>query len=42
MIEIIHQVTKLVEPGVVIITLGAGDVNSIAPVMLEALGERFG
>lgn len=42
MIEIIHQVTKLVEPGDVIITLGAGDVNSIAPVMLEALGERFG
>ena len=42
MIEIIHQVSKLVEPGDVIITLGAGDVNSIAPVMLEALGERFG
>ncbi len=42
MIEIIHQVSKLVEPGDVIITLGAGDVNSIAPVMLQALGERFG
>ncbi len=41
MIEVIDQVSGAVEPGDLIVTLGAGDVNSLAPVLLNALEERF-
>jgi UDP-N-acetylmuramate--alanine ligase len=41
MIEVIDQVCAAVEPGDLIVTLGAGDVNSLAPVLLNALEERF-
>ena len=41
MIEVIDQVGAAVLPGDVVVTLGAGDVNSLAPVLLNALEERF-
>ncbi len=41
MIEVIQEVAGLVESGDVVLTLGAGDVNSVGPALLTALGERF-
>jgi len=41
MIEVIDQICEAVEPGDLVVTLGAGDVNSLAPVLLTALEERF-
>jgi len=41
MIEVIQNVAERVEPGDVILTLGAGDVNSLGPVLLTSLQERF-
>jgi UDP-N-acetylmuramate--alanine ligase len=41
MIEVVHSVVELAEPGDVIITLGAGDVNSLGPVILTSLAEKF-
>lgn len=41
MIEVIQNVAEKVEPGDVILTLGAGDVNSLGPVLLTSLQERF-
>jgi len=42
MIDVITEISEKVEPGDVVMTLGAGDVNSLGPVLLTALGERFG
>jgi UDP-N-acetylmuramate--alanine ligase len=41
MIEVIEEVSKAVSPGDVVLTLGAGDVNSLGPELLHAIGERF-
>ena len=36
-----ERVIELAKPGDVIITLGAGDVNSLAPIIAEGLHKRF-
>jgi UDP-N-acetylmuramate--alanine ligase len=36
-----ERVIELAKPGDVIITLGAGDVNSLAPIIAEGLQRRF-
>ena len=41
MLQIIEDIASDVSKGDLIITLGAGDVNSIAPVLLEMLEQRF-
>jgi UDP-N-acetylmuramate--alanine ligase len=41
MLQIVEDIASDVSKGDVIITLGAGDVNSLAPVLLEMLEERF-
>jgi UDP-N-acetylmuramate--alanine ligase len=41
MIDVINEVVQKVQPGDLILTLGAGDVNSLAPVLLNSLHERF-
>jgi len=41
MIDAVHAVLDIAEPGDVIMTLGAGDVNSLAPVIVQALEERY-
>ena len=40
MIEIVNRVVAEAKPGDLILTLGAGDVNSLAPVIIESLEER--
>jgi UDP-N-acetylmuramate--alanine ligase len=37
MIEVVEEVTRLAKPGDLIITLGAGDVSALAPIILESL-----
>jgi UDP-N-acetylmuramate--alanine ligase len=41
MIDVIHDIANSVAPGDLILTLGAGDVNSLGSEILLALGERF-
>ena len=41
MIEVIDEIAAKVQPGDVVLTLGAGDVNSLGPVLLSSLQERF-
>ncbi|MEJ0014737.1 MAG: hypothetical protein WDN07_04200 [Actinomycetota bacterium] len=41
MVDVIAKVLDIAEPGDVIMTLGAGDVNSLAPVIVQALEERY-
>jgi UDP-N-acetylmuramate--alanine ligase len=36
-----ERVIEMAKPGDVIITLGAGDVNSLAPIIAEGLAKRF-
>ena len=36
-----ERMIELAKPGDVIITLGAGDVNSLAPIIAEGLNKRF-
>jgi UDP-N-acetylmuramate--alanine ligase len=36
-----ERVIDMAKPGDVIITLGAGDVNSLAPIIAEGLQRRF-
>ncbi|CAB4539074.1 unannotated protein [freshwater metagenome] len=40
-VEASERVIALAKPGDVIITLGAGDVNSLAPIIAEGLAKRF-
>ena len=40
-IEVTDSVVESAEPGDVIITLGAGDVSSLAPIILDGLIRRF-
>ena len=37
MIEVVEEVVKEIKPGDLVITLGAGDVNALVPVILESL-----
>ena len=41
-IEVTESVIETAEPGDVIITLGAGDVSSLAPIIVDGLIRRFG
>ena len=41
MLNAVHEVLDFAEPGDLIMTLGAGDVNSLAPVIVQALEERY-
>ena len=36
-----ERIIELARPGDVVITLGAGDVNSLAPIIAEGLHRRF-
>jgi UDP-N-acetylmuramate--alanine ligase len=40
-LEVTDSVIAEAQPGDVIITLGAGDVNSLAPIIIEGLARRF-
>ena len=41
MLKVVQEVLEIAQPGDVIMTLGAGDVNSLAPVIVQALEERY-
>jgi UDP-N-acetylmuramate--alanine ligase len=41
MLQIVSDVVSQAESGDLILTLGAGDVNSLAPVILQALHEKY-
>ncbi|MCF8555397.1 MAG: UDP-N-acetylmuramate--L-alanine ligase [Candidatus Planktophila sp.] len=41
-IEVTDSVVADAQPGDVIVTLGAGDVSSLAPIIVEGLARRFG
>jgi len=41
MLKAVEEVVKLASSGDVIITLGAGDVSALTPVILQALEEKF-
>ena len=41
-IEAAEHIVELATPGDVILTLGAGDVNSLAPIIADGLSKRFG
>ena len=40
-VEVTDSVVEMAQPGDVIITLGAGDVSSLAPIIVEGLTRRF-
>jgi len=40
MLVVVEKLLKAAQPGDIILTLGAGDVNTLAPVIVDALGER--
>jgi UDP-N-acetylmuramate--alanine ligase len=41
MVDVVAKVLEIAQPGDLIMTLGAGDVNSLAPVIVQALEERY-
>ncbi len=41
MVNVVQEVLEIAQPGDLIVTLGAGDVNSLAPVIVQALEERY-
>jgi UDP-N-acetylmuramate--alanine ligase len=41
-VEVTDSVIADAQPGDVIMTLGAGDVSSLAPIIVEGLARRFG
>jgi UDP-N-acetylmuramate--alanine ligase len=41
-VEVTDSVIADAQPGDVIMTLGAGDVSSLAPIIVEGLTRRFG
>lgn len=41
MLKVVQEVLAIARPGDLIMTLGAGDVNSLAPVFVQALEERY-
>ena len=40
-VEVTDSVVEMAQPGDVIITLGAGDVSSLAPIIVDGLNRRF-
>jgi UDP-N-acetylmuramate--alanine ligase len=40
--EAAEHMVEIAKPGDVIVTLGAGDVNSLAPIIADGLAKRFG
>lgn len=40
--EAAEHLVEIARPGDVILTLGAGDVNSLAPIIADGLAKRFG
>ncbi len=40
-IEVTDSVVEMAQPGDVILTLGAGDVSSLAPIIVDGLSRRF-
>jgi UDP-N-acetylmuramate--alanine ligase len=40
-VEVTDSVIEMAEPGDVIMTLGAGDVSSLAPIIVDGLNRRF-
>ncbi len=40
--EAAEHIVEIAQPGDVILTLGAGDVNSLAPIIADGLAKRFG
>ena len=40
-VEVTDSVIEIAEPGDVIMTLGAGDVSSLAPIIVDGLNRRF-
>ncbi len=40
-VEVTDQIINFAQPGDVIITLGAGDVSSLAPIIVDGLSRRF-
>jgi len=41
MVEVVERVTSEAKPGDVIMTLGAGDVSSLAPVIVRSLEDKM-
>jgi UDP-N-acetylmuramate--alanine ligase len=41
-VEAADRIVEIAQPGDVILTLGAGDVNSLAPIIADGLTRRFG
>ncbi|MFM6840925.1 MAG: UDP-N-acetylmuramate--L-alanine ligase [Candidatus Planktophila sp.] len=41
-IEAAEHIVEVAKPGDVVLTLGAGDVNSLAPIIADGLSKRFG
>ena len=40
-LEASEEIISMAKPGDVILTLGAGDVNSLAPIIIQGLERRF-
>ena len=40
-LEASEEIISMAKPGDVILTLGAGDVNSLAPIIAQGLERRF-
>ena len=40
--EASDHIVEIAQPGDVILTLGAGDVNSLGPIIADGLAKRFG
>ena len=41
MLQIVSDIVEQAKSGDLILTLGAGDVNSLAPIIIQALHEKF-
>jgi len=41
MVEAVAQIVEMAQPGDLIVTMGAGDVNALAPVILQSLIEKY-
>jgi UDP-N-acetylmuramate--alanine ligase len=41
MVDAVAHVVEMAQPGDVIVTMGAGDVNALAPVILQSLTEKY-
>jgi UDP-N-acetylmuramate--alanine ligase len=41
MVDAVAHVVDTAKPGDLIVTMGAGDVNALAPVILQSLTEKY-